>query len=134
MKRNLIMEIEKKISSYGGFRARSYEKYKEVMEVYINECHQKLFEYYSNDRFAKQNMITWRKKRMVIQQFLSDLFKPSDEEVKSKKYRPIIYAIGDVNFKSTGKGEKGGAPIAKIGIELKSKIKQMSREGRQDPR
>ena len=78
----------------------------------------------ANDRFAKQNMITWRKKRMVIQQFLSDLFKPSAEEVKSKKYRPIIYAIGDVNFKSTGKGEKGGAPIAKIGIELKSKIKQ----------
>lgn len=39
--------------------------------------------------------------------------------------------MGDVNFKSTGKGEKGGAPTTRIGIELKSKIKQMSKEERQ---
>lgn len=28
-------------------------------------------------------MITWRKKRMVLQQFISDLFKPSKEEKKT---------------------------------------------------
>ena len=39
--------------------------------------------------------------------------------------------MGDVNFKSTGKVEKVGSPTTRIGIELKSKIKQMSKEGRQ---
>ncbi len=42
---------------------------------------------------------------MVLQQFITDLFKPSKKEQITKKYKPIIYVVGDVNFKSTGKGD-----------------------------
>lgn len=50
---NELLEIEKKISDLGGFKTRTFENYKNLMIVYVNECHIKLCAYYSNEKFAK---------------------------------------------------------------------------------
>lgn len=34
-----LLEIEKKISNLGGFKTRTFENYKNLMIVYVNECH-----------------------------------------------------------------------------------------------
>ncbi len=121
-----ILNIEKFISEMKGFRCRSYENYKTLLETYLgNDYHKTLISYYSDLSFMKEKMILWRKKRMVIQQFISELFKVTDKERKSKKYKPIIYCVGDVNFSSHGKGEKA-VPTRKYEIEFRNKMKQMN--------
>ncbi len=34
-----LLEIKKKISNLGGFKTRTFENYKNLMIVYVNECH-----------------------------------------------------------------------------------------------